>query len=236
MHFIWYIGQTHPTIVGSLSNGHVYFKKCTLSHTIHWPIHPTIFRRWSHVPNCFVVNFKTGSLSVTIHTWTKLLGHSSGMNPGPWTQDPEMNEDHTLNAAQHWVRNKTILGTLLIFDVPQATYTFWRHLARKIQVAVRDTKSYCSVELIYATCLLGCLLRSTSISHDGLCWVSILGQLPIVVCQKAKSDNGNGNKKRQQLALNLLLRQSSRNRPPLIWLLAINLTSRKCEQKHWYFL
>ena len=149
------------------------------------------------------------------------------MNPGPFCSRKWMRTTHLKLLSIGWVRNKTILGTLLIFDVPQATYTFWRHLARKIQVAVRDTKSYCSVELIYATCLLGCLLRSTSISHDGLCWVSILGQLSIVVCQKAKSDNGNGNKTRQQLALNLLLLQSSRNRPPLIWLLessTINLT------------
>ena len=62
-----------------------------------------------------------------------------------------------------------------------------------VQVAVINTKYHCSVELIYSTCLVGCLVRSSSITYDGLCWVSFLGQLAIV-CRKATlPDNGNGN-------------------------------------------
>ena len=159
---------------------------------------PLLWAAWAMVPGT-VGNFKVH----LIHTLTKHVQLLSAA----WdeTRSPQglwatlelhfisYTIKHSQNTPNYSEKLELELIKLMLLDLEWFNPYLQTIVLYPVQVAAINTKYHCSVELIYSTCLVGCLVRSSSITYDGLCWVSFLGQLAIV-CRKATlPDNGNGN-------------------------------------------
>ena len=164
---------------------------------------PLLWAAWAMVPGT-VGNFKVH----LIHTLTKHVQLLSAA----WdeTRSPQglwatlelhfisYTIKHSQNTPNYSEKLELELIKLMLLDLEWFNPYLQTIVLYPVQVAAINTKYHCSVELIYSTCLVGCLVRSSSITYDGLCWVSFLGQLAIV-CRKATlPDNGNGNQWRRR--------------------------------------